>query len=754
MSSKEQEFRKRLLATFKVEAAEHLQSLSSGLLELENNPSVKPAPVLEAIFRAAHSLKGSARAVNLSDVERICHTLESVLAALKRQELILDTNLFDPLHEVMDHLARLVFSDETQTENTLKPQSAACVQRLEIILNQSPSEAAPPQPAAKTDEPLLSSVFPTAETLRISAKKLDSLFLQTEELLFVKQAAAQRTADLKQLQLQFESWTKRWSKVQGSARAVEALTRSDPSRAEIYEEIQPKLAELVEFTRWSGSFVKSIEQELPGLTQSAEQHQRALATMVDTLLTDIKAALTLPFSSILEGFPKMVRDLARDQGKDIGLLIYGAELAIDRKVLEEIKEPLIHALRNAVDHGIETPRDRQQKGKPTRGQIVIEITRKDSSKAEISLRDDGAGIDCHKLRAAALKAGAITPAEAEQLDNTAVLNLAFRSGVSTSSILTDISGRGLGLAILRERVERLGGTVSVETTAGAGSTFRFLLPLTRAAFRGVLVRSGDALFVFPTTYVERVARVPQDQVRTVENRRTIQIDGQNIALVALRDALGISMSRPAATEKIPQISLVVVNCADKRLAFAVDQILHEQEVLLKNLGRQLGSVQNISGATLLADGRVVPILDLPELVQSAIRASGPTGISEEEPRAAAKAVLVAEDSITARTLLKNILESANYTVTTAVDGLDAFTKLREGAFDLVISDVEMPRMNGFELTSKIRADKRLTEVPVVLVTALESREDRERGIDVGANAYIVKSSFDQSNLLEVVRRFV
>jgi len=298
----------------------------------------------------------------------------------------------------------------------------------------------------------------------------------------------------------------------------------------------------------------------------------------------------------------------------------------------------------------------------------------------------------------------------------------------------------------------------VDTRVCAGTTFRILLPLTLATFRGVVVRADDMLFILPTLNVERVTRADPTKTMSVENREMIQVDGKNLSMVALAGALGLprrarkAAISESATEPLP---IVVLASADTRIAFQVDEIQGEQQVMLKSLGKQLRRVRNVAGAAILGSGRVVPVLNISDLMKSALRNVAPARSAESEDTPSKRArVLVAEDSITSRSLLKNILETAGYDVTTAVDGADAYSKTVEGQFDLVVSDVDMPRLSGFELTAKIRGDKRFSRMPVVLVTALESREDRERGIDAGADAYIVKSSFDQSNLLEVVRRLV
>jgi two-component system chemotaxis sensor kinase CheA len=464
----------------------------------------------------------------------------------------------------------------------------------------------------------------------------------------------------------------------------------------------------------------------------------------------------------VEVLPRLVRDLARDQGKEVELVVSGAELEIDKRILEELKDPLIHLVRNCVDHGIDKPEQRAAAGKPRRGTVTLSFGATVGRRLEVLVADDGAGIDAEQVRAAAMRSGVLSPEQAAKLDPVATRALIFRSGITTSRIITDISGRGLGLAIVREKVERLNGTVAVESVAGRGTSFRLLLPLTLATFRGVLVREGEQLFVLPSVNVERATRALPEEIQTVENRETIRLDGQVLSLVRLRDVLGMSVraakpERGGAGDGVPgtPVPCVVLASGDARIAFRVDAVLDELQVLVKGLGRQLSRVRNIAGATILGTGQVVPVLNAADLMKSAVRAPAAVGAPAPE-QAAAKtgSILVAEDSITSRTLIKNILETAGYRVTTAVDGADGLMQLRAGDFDLVVSDVDMPRLSGFELTERIRADKKLADLPVVLVTALESREDRERGIEAGANAYIVKSSFDQSNLLEVVRRLL
>jgi two-component system chemotaxis sensor kinase CheA len=572
------------------------------------------------------------------------------------------------------------------------------------------------------------------ETVRIPTARLDPILLQAEEMILIKMAAGKRVSELKEID-----------------RTLASLKAESAKWKERHSDPETRHGE--QFPVLNETSLNTIQGRMTAVTQAAEQDFRSIKRMVDEHLESMKLVMMLPVATLVEIFPKLIRDLARDQEKEAELAIGGAEIEIDKRILEELKDPLIHILRNCIDHGIKKPDERAFLNKTPKGKIDLIFGIKDGRQLEILVSDDGEGIDTEQVRAAAIKAGLAAQVAAGKLSDLEILPFIFKSGITTSPIITDISGRGLGLAIVCEKVEKIGGSVSVETHTGIGTTFRLIMPMTLATFRGILVRVDEHVFVLPTLNVERVARLRQDDVKTVENRETIELNGQILSLVRLDDALELPVHNNAVTDNI---IIVVVVSGDTRIAFQVDEVLDEQQVFVKGLGSQLVRVRNIAGATVLGSGKVVPILNIPDLIKSAIRSATAVRPAETVEKEAGKTgrILVVEDSITSRTLIRNILETSGYLVTTAVDGVDAFTRLRSNDFNIVVSDVDMPRMNGFELTAKIRSDKKLGELPVVLVTALESREDRERGIDVGANAYIVKSSFDQSNLLEVIKRLI
>lgn len=770
MRTQNDEFLRQLRETFKLEAAEHMQAITAGLLELEKTPATaEQRGIVETVFRAAHSLKGAARAVDFTQIESLCQSLEDVFASWRQQKSVPSLDALDTLHHTLDAMTAAMSAPKAAPS-----ARAPTVQALSGSTSLLPKVSTPALPVTggisppvredterrsivrALDDPIPGQeVFSPEDTVRISVTKLDSRLVEAEEMLALKLTFGQRVEDLGEFAHRFETWQGEWAAVEPQARALrQQIDRPTPDGTD--HRPGAELSRLLDFLDWNHEQLKSLEGKVAGLTRTAEQDRYVVGKLVDDLLEDSKKLLLLPFDTISASFPKLVRDLCRDQGKEADLQIYGEHIEIDKRILEEMKDPIIHLLRNSVDHGIETPAERKARGKPPRAMIKLALSQVSDNKVQLIVSDDGAGIDASKVKASAVKHGLISAEDVAQLSEAESQALIFRSELSTSPIITQLSGRGLGLAIVQEKAEKLGGGVSVDSQEGVGSVFRIELPATRATFRGILVKAAGRLLVMPTAQVERVARTRPDDVQTVEGRETISFGGRAVALVWLADALELPPVEPKGMAP-GGVPVIILGSNGQRVAFAVDEVLDEQEILVKPLAKPLSRVRNVAAATVLGSGQVAPILNVADLLKSARRLAGaPARLAAGAAPAPADAmsVLVAEDSITSRMLLKGILESAGYKVKTAVDGMEAFTLLRAESFDLVVSDVEMPRLNGFDLTARIRADKKLAELPVVLVTALETREDRERGIDAGANAYIVKSSFDQSNLIEAIRRLI
>lgn len=742
MSTSEQEFLDELREAFAIEAGEHLQTIASGLIEIEKQRDpAKRQPVMESICRAAHSLKGAARSVNLPAIGAVCQSVESVFSAMKKGEMTPGAADFDVLQRAVDGITRLLSAPPGEPAADI----VALIGQLDGMAAPG-KRAAPPRPAPATGLPEPSGGFaigtgaalarPAADTIRIASAKLDAILLQAEELISIKLVAEQRIAELAETLGKLDAWKAAWEKSGAGRSGVQSMPASTPGG-------DGNLSRL-----------RELGTQLRGLLAALQADRRSTGMLVDQLLENTKTVLMLPFSNLFQAFPRMVRDISRELGKEVDLALTGGEIEIDKRILERMKDPLVHLVRNGIDHGLEPPERRRARDKKPAGTITLSVSPAEGNRVQILVSDDGAGIDTAKLREAAVQRGILSRTEAEALDDPAALALMFRSGVSTRTLVTDLSGRGLGMAIVQEAVAGLGGAITFSTAQGKGATFRISLPLTLATFQGLLFQEYGRFLVVPVSNVERVLRIRKEEVRTVEKRETIPVDGTPLALVRLGAALGLAPSGATSADR-SLLSVMVLSSGPQRMAFSVDQLLHQQEILLKGLGRQLARVRNIAGATVLGSGQVVPVLNVADLFKSAVGVGLTTAVPlKPETKARRKSILVAEDSITSRMLLKNILASAGFEVSTVIDGVEAWTALHERPFDAVVSDIEMPRMDGFDLTARIRGDGKLGELPVVLVTSRGSQSDRERGIEVGANAYIVKSSFEQSNLLEVIRRLV
>lgn len=773
MDQDQERFLKELLVDFKIEASEHYISIVEGLIALENGNDITiQKSTIEKIFREIHSLKGASRAVNLLDIEKLCLGLENIFSSLKKGEYKLTPSLLDVFHKSADilnlrledvnqnqntrsnykliqiskelefaHLQSIKFKEETrETELLIQKEKSQFIgnernkeqtdqDKIDIESNQIKSEVDPHKlPQHKENQ-----------TVRISTEKLMDLLRQSEELTSVKSTIEYYNKELQGIIHQYSSWN------------LKSNEKIKKAQAKFLSGIED------DFLSADKLFRKKHEEDLNHLSGKITQFQHIADRMVDELLYGIKMILLFPFSSMLNIFPKIVRDLSKEYSKDIEILISGDSIEIDRRILEEMKDPLIHLIRNCIDHGIESEKVRLAKGKPARGKIEILIEQGIDRKIEILIRDDGAGIDKDNIINAAIKLGIMMPDEAGKLTDMEINSLIFHSGISASPFITNISGRGLGMAIVSEKIVKLGGSIEVKTIKDSGTSFFISLPQTISTFRGVLIKSAEQYFILPSSAVERAIRVQYSDIKTVGSRQIVHFKNETIGLALLSDVLNIKTAKKKRANE-DYLHILILNVSQKRIAFVVDEILGEQEGIVKDLGLQLTHVHHFAGATILGSGKLVLILHPMELMDSAahIQSSLESDTSntfsgEVVPQ---KRILVAEDSITIRTLLRNFIENAGFEVRMAVDGMEAYELIQNETFDLVVTDIEMPRMNGFELTAKIRDDKRHSDLPIILVTALETNEDKQKGMEVGANAYIIKSSFEKSTLIETIQRLI
>lgn len=732
MSLDRNALQQRLLGSFKVEADERLSVLADGLANWREEGASRES--IESLFREVHSLKGAARAVGLQPIEQLCHAWESLLGAVRAGTLELS-----PLRvELCRYVLRVV-------QKLHAGQPADGEEQAQLIED---LEAAARGAAVSLPESAAAIPAPPAEpgTVRVSAGRLDALLFHSETLLQHKIEARAHVRLLGEHRLACEPQRGHQLPAGGTLQRLRESAQVLPAAN------QDALKALLDHLDWSQAQMDRLHFEAIHLEKAGKHLSQGLAQLSESLAEELQSVLLLAGSSLVEGLPAMVQDLASQAGKRVTLQVRGASLQVDKRILDELRSPLTHLLRNAVDHGLESPGQRVACGKPEVGLIQLELIQESADRFELRVQDDGRGLDLTQLKARAVTAGMLSEEQAHVLSEAEAGKLIFASGLSTSALLTDLSGRGLGMAIVQESVERIGGRIELENAAGQGACFHLHLPLNLSTFRAVIVRNAERTYAVPALAVERCLRLPASAVKTQENRPTLVFEEQVLPVWTLFDVLGLD----AQARSNGILTLLLMKVRGERFFLLVDELLGDQEITVKNLGRQLLRVRNLLGATVLGDGQLVPILHPGDLYRSALAttASALVQVSADGPDARSQRLLIAEDSFTSRGLLKAILEGAGYQVATANDGLEAWNALQQGPFDLLVSDVEMPRMDGFTLTSRIRADRELTQLPVVLVTALHSAEDRARGLEAGANAYLVKSGFEQDSLLDAIRRLI
>ncbi|HSJ58873.1 MAG TPA: hybrid sensor histidine kinase/response regulator, partial [Anaerolineae bacterium] len=614
------------------------------------------------------------------------------------------------------------------------------------VLPEGTTPAAEVTPAAVERSPAIE------ETVRVGVAKLDSLMAQLSELLVARIRAQQRLEQTRALERYLNTWQREWLPVRAAGSRL-ARHREHRAGENGPNDDSAELATVLAYLDANQHYLSDAAALAAGLSRQVAEDRLHLSLAIDEIEQEIKRIRMLPLSTITAPFGRMVRDLAQAAGKEARLEIAGLDTEIDKQILEQIKDPLVHMLRNAIDHGIELPDARQAAGKPRTGRVVLSAEQQGQD-VVIRISDDGAGLDLDTLRRTLARRGRT---EVASLTEAELHDLIFAPGVSTSPLITDISGRGIGLAVVRRNVEALHGRVEVESVPGAGSTFVLRLPLTLTSLRGLLVRSAAQTFAFPLNAVRYIRPVRPRELQSLEGRAVIEYGGRPVVLVRLDTVLELGDRSNGEQKAHPA---VIISAGERLAGFVVDELVGEQEIVVKSLGRQLERVTGVAGAAVFGSGDVLLVLNPVDMVNLAIRGHHPPLFEAHVPAAAQaqparRRILVVDDSITTRTLEKNILEAAGYIVELATDGIEALSLMAtQGIPDLVVSDILMPRMNGFELAERIRADERTANLPVILVSSLDSTEDKARGIQSGADAYIVKSQFDQANLLDTIRQLI
>lgn len=787
--SSDEEFLKRLHGAFLEEGAELLAAISNRISEIENSDNHEQIlKLLGKVLSSLHSLKGSARAVNESELVAICQNMEGAFGRIKQQneenmprvlalELPVLLEIVDTMSEFFDMDAGIAGDgtglseiEKSGLRGAVDIKLGALEKKLEIAAPDKPifidkpdlsqvqtgtfnvtelrsmlssmreDQLAKDDKSDSGEKPSVAISKPTrteeSQTVRVPMDRLDKLLLESEELLVLRGQMADRLGHLNELRSIMR----------------ELARQSKQSHSPMAAEIERAYKQIASMSR-------------------VQVRENSASALMLSRFSDTAKTLTLqPISTALEVFPRVVRDLSRELHKEADITIDGGHLEIDRRVLEKLKEPLMHILRNALDHGIETPDEREARGKPRKARLKLNVKQLSVDNLEITVTDDGAGVNAARVREKAVRQNIITQEEAKQLSYAQTLALIFRPDFSTREEVSEVSGRGLGLAIVKEKIEELSGRLEIQSTLHEGTTFKIILPTKMAAFGGIKLEAQGQAFVMPVSGLVRALRVHPLAMEIVEGRRTFFVDGKLIPVATLAQALGLpEREEEEKHAKFKYLEMLVMHSREKTAGILVDHVLDQGEFLVKKLGFPLDKLSNFAGATILSGGKPALVLNTHDLVESVhniktLPSQGSTSLlaglldSMESKQnynreiEQDKTILIVEDSITSRVLLKNIFESAGYTVRMATDGEEGLKQLRRIKPALVVSDVEMPNLDGLGLTLAIRQDPYLMDLPVILITSLASEADRAAGIAAGANGYFVKGDINQTGLLDLVRK--
>jgi two-component system, chemotaxis family, sensor kinase CheA len=717
---------------YQIASEEHLQKLADGLQHLQKHP--QDEATLEILLREAHSLKGDSRSVGVENVVTLTHQVEEILLSIKASEIIFAPDVSDCLYQGLDAISLLVYEAVTgqlsgiDTEQILNQLlavvSAPTIQESLPLPAEIPAKTATQLDKAEIEQPY------HIDTIRVQTRHFDALMTQAEELTLTKTTIAHTAGEIEAMATMWEEWKAVYSQ--------EKYLDSSSLNTNFYAE--------------------RLEKTINSLRTSTQENSTKLDIIVGELREKIYTLRLVPLSTVFQVLKRIVRDLARQQSKQVELIIEGGETTADKRILEEIKDSLMHIVRNAIDHGIETPAEREKLGKPPVATIWLRGYRT-ATNIVIELADDGRGLDIEKIKQTAVKLGLYSPEELAIMTPSQIYPLILASGFSTRTFITEISGRGIGLDVVRTSIERLQGNIQIESTPGQGCTFRIQLNTTLGIINVVLLEVEGIVHALPIEFVQKTLLVSQEQIFTIEDRATIDLDGQAVCVANLADLLELSNPASAYAAKEQQNSplrpCILLKVGEEQSGFFVDRMKHTQEIVIKPQSQLLKRVRNVMGATILGSGEVCMILNPPDLLKSLQQQN--TSVVSIKPKKTIQrkpVILLVEDSIPVRTQEKRLLEKAGYEVVIAVDGLDGYNKLKTRDFDAVISDVEMPHLDGLSLTAKIRQHEEYKALPIILLTTLASDEDIARGSEAGANAYIIKSNFNQDVLLEILGRLV
>lgn len=734
---------------FRLEAQDQARVLTDGLLRLERGEA--DAATLEALMRAAHSIKGAAAIVGLDAAVRLAHALEDVFVAAQHGRLRLGGADVDTLLGAVDLMQKL--SVEDGGAGAAVDAAVAALGRLRGRGPAAPAPAAPaPEPVpAPAPVPVPAPVSapapvpaPPAQPAPAPAPAPDAAAAPASDELLTLAGQARLQAG------RLRPW-------------IDALQRDKRQQrllSETLEQLQDAAlahgdTRLLDLARLALERMRPLRDATWRHIADAEQHERHAVNLSTRMLDELQLLRMCRFGDGVHALPRMVRDLARGLGKDVRVEIRGADVLVDRAVLDRMDAPLHQLLRNAVDHGMETPAERVAAGKPAHGTIRLEARHR-GGMLVLEVEDDGRGIDPERIRGAAVARRLATPAFAPALSQAELMEFLFLPGFSLKETPNEISGRGVGMDIVHAAVQRLNGSVRAESRPGAGFAILVTLPLTQSIVRALVVDVLGEAYALPIARVERVLRMPASEVRTLSGRAYLELDGEHVGLVPAGQVLDLGETMGA-----DELAVVVIGAARERYGLVVDAVHGEQSLTVQPLEPVFGKLRDVAAAALLDDGSPVLVLDVPDLLLSIARLLGEgarlqlgAAGAAAGSGAAARRVLVVDDSLTVREMQRKLLAARGYRVDVALDGIDGWNQLRAGDYDLVITDIDMPRLDGIGLVERIRRDPRLHRLPVMIVSYKDRPEDRARGLEAGADWYLAKGAFHDASLLDAVRDLV
>ena len=789
-----------LIELFRAEAESQTQTLSAGLLSLERGDA--SAATLESLMRAAHSIKGAARIVGLDAAVSVAHVVEDYFVAAQHHRIRIQSAHIDLLLRGVDLLNQIARLSENESAELAASQSkiADFVEELKAIINHPEAEPAaivaeppakaspqiadipelpesnrPPEKPAEPQEHVAPSLQPAPEASPKTPAS-DSVASPHPAPPAQMQAVVERSERV--VRVTAENMTRLLGLAGESlveARQfrpfVGALQAIKHEQATLWETLRSLEEHLGNGAADSRDLVLDLlaraqerssecQNELNERIREIDDFAHRSEDLAGRLHHEIVASRMRPLADGTKGFPRLVRDLARQLGKSVHFEIKGDETGVDRDVLEKLEAPLNHLIRNALDHGIESAEERARAGKPGTGQICLQACHR-AGMLQITLRDDGRGIDSERIRAKVVERGLVSRAMAQQLSELELFDFLFLPGFTTSPSVTEISGRGVGLDVVQNMVTGLGGSVRVASIPGRETTFTLRLPITMSVIRALLVQIGGEPYAFPLTRVERIVVVPAERIEWLEGRQYFTLDEHTIGLVESAQVLELGQGQGPERSSLP---VVVLGDRGHFFGLVVDRFLGERDLDVRPLDPRLGKVPNLGGASVLEDGSPVLIFDAEDLVRSIDKlltgrrltwtAPGARKQDQFPCQVVAKRILVVDDSITVRELERQLLETGGYEVDIAVDGMDGWNAVRSGHYQLVVSDVDMPRMDGIEFVKRIKQDPKLKSLPVVIVSYKDREEDRMRGLDAGANCYLTKSSFHDQTFLNAVQDLI